>query len=98
MQAILFPGQGSQVVGMGVEFYKNYEIVKNGFYLVGGLTANRFSCSRCIQYKGNNDVGKTTPYRQKSFHNDARVSHEFHSHEQSVCHQKDRSAQMLHSL
>ena len=32
------------------------------------------------------------------FHNDARVSHEFHSHEQSVCHQKDRSAQMLHSL
>ena len=29
-----------------------YQIVKNNFYVVGGLTANRFSCSRCIQYKG----------------------------------------------
>ena len=28
MNSLLFPGQGSQVVGMGVEFYKNYEIVK----------------------------------------------------------------------
>ena len=53
---------------------EGYQIVKNGFYLVSGLTANRFSCSRCIQYKGNNDVGKTTSYRQKSFHNDARNS------------------------
>ena len=32
------------------------------------------------------------------FHNDAKVSHEFLSHEQSVCHQKDCSARMLHSL
>ena len=29
-----------------------YQIVKNSFYVVGGLIANRFSCSRCIQYKG----------------------------------------------
>ena len=28
MNAILFPGQGSQIVGMGSEFYNNYEIVK----------------------------------------------------------------------
>ena len=28
MSALLFPGQGSQVVGMGLEFYKNFEIVK----------------------------------------------------------------------
>ena len=28
MHALLFPGQGSQVVGMGSEFYKNFEIVK----------------------------------------------------------------------
>ena len=28
------------------------QIVKNGFYIVDVLTANRFSCSRCIQYKG----------------------------------------------
>ena len=31
MNALLFPGQGSQIVGMGSEFYKNFEIVKNIF-------------------------------------------------------------------
>ncbi len=31
MKAILFPGQGSQIVGMGSEFYNNYEIVKKIF-------------------------------------------------------------------
>ena len=28
MSALLFPGQGSQIVGMGLEFYKDFEIVK----------------------------------------------------------------------
>ena len=27
---------------------QGYQIVKNGFYPVDGLTANKFSCSRCI--------------------------------------------------
>ena len=45
---------------------QGYQIVKNGFYLVGGLTANRFSCSRCIQYKGNINVGKTTSFCKKN--------------------------------
>ena len=31
MKAILFPGQGSQAVGMGAEFYKNFDIVKKIF-------------------------------------------------------------------
>ena len=31
MSALLFPGQGSQVVGMGSEFYNNFEIVKKIF-------------------------------------------------------------------
>jgi len=31
MKSLLFPGQGSQVVGMGLEFYKNFDIVKKIF-------------------------------------------------------------------
>ena len=31
MSALIFPGQGSQVVGMGLEFYKNFKIVKQIF-------------------------------------------------------------------
>ena len=31
MNALLFPGQGSQVVGMGLEFYNNFSIVKKIF-------------------------------------------------------------------
>ena len=31
MSALLFPGQGSQVVGMGTEFYKEFKIVKKIF-------------------------------------------------------------------
>ena len=31
MRGVLFPGQGSQYVGMGLDFYKKYDLVKNIF-------------------------------------------------------------------
>ena len=29
MFSVIFPGQGSQIVGMGKEFYEKFELVKN---------------------------------------------------------------------
>ena len=48
-----------------------YQIVKNRSYIVGGLTDNRFFCSRCIQYKGDIKCLQLSLFRSKTFHNDA---------------------------
>ena len=34
MRALLFPGQGSQYVGMGLDFYKKFDLVKKNFEVV----------------------------------------------------------------
>ena len=34
MRAILFPGQGSQYVGMGSDFYQKFDLVKTTFKTV----------------------------------------------------------------
>ena len=31
MFSVIFPGQGSQIVGMGKEFFDKYDLVKNLF-------------------------------------------------------------------
>ena len=31
MFSVIFPGQGSQLVGMGKEFFENYDLVKKLF-------------------------------------------------------------------
>ena len=48
-----------------------YQIVKNGFYVVSGLTANRISCSSCIQYKGEIKCQQLNLFCAKTFYNDA---------------------------
>ena len=46
MRAILFPGQGSQYVGMGADFYKKFDLVKNFFSTVDETLG--FSLSKII--------------------------------------------------
>ena len=46
MSAILFPGQGSQYVGMGSDFYKKFDSVKKTFEIVDKTLG--FSLSKII--------------------------------------------------
>ena len=50
---------------------QGYQIVKNDSYSLGGLTANRFSCSRYIQFNGNINFCKLVYFCQKIFHDEA---------------------------
>jgi len=43
MNAILFPGQGSQFIGMGLEFYNNFQIVKDIFKEADDVLNNKIS-------------------------------------------------------
>ena len=61
MSALLFPGQGSQVVGMGLELYKNFEIVKKIFSEADQKL--NFSLSKII-LEGPEDELKLTKYTQ----------------------------------
>ena len=48
MRAVLFPGQGSQYVGMGLDFYQKFDLVKKIFKTVD--EALNFSLSKLILY------------------------------------------------
>ena len=49
---------------------QEYQIVRNGFYVVGGLNTNKFSGSRCNQYKGDIKWRQLTLFCAKHFYND----------------------------
>ena len=57
MSALLFPGQGSQIVGMGSEFYNNFDIVKNIFNQADNKL--NFSLSKIILEGPENDLQLT---------------------------------------
>ncbi len=61
MSALLFPGQGSQVVGMGLELYKNFKLVKKIFSEADQKL--NFSLSKII-LEGPEDELKLTKYTQ----------------------------------
>ena len=61
MQAVLFPGQGSQYVGMGFDFYQKFECVKKNFAIVDKTLG--FSLTDII-FKGPEDILRLTQNTQ----------------------------------
>ena len=57
MRAIIFPGQGSQFVGMGLDFYKSYESVKKNFEIVDNTLG--YSLSKIILEGSSEDLNLT---------------------------------------
>ena len=49
-----------------------YHIIRNGYYTIRGSTAQRFSCNKCVPYKGDVKHRTSKTFRSKSFHNDAK--------------------------
>ena len=61
MRAVLFPGQGSQYVGMGFDFYQKFECVKKNFAIVDKTLG--FSLTDII-FKGPEDILRLTQNTQ----------------------------------
>ena len=57
MRAILFPGQGSQYIGMGLDFYEKFSLVKNIFKNVDDSL--NFSLSKIILNGPENELKLT---------------------------------------
>ena len=48
-----------------------YHIIRYGYYTICSSTAQRFSCNRCVPYKGDVKHCNSKTFRSKSYHNDA---------------------------
>ena len=48
MRAVLFPGQGSQYVGMGSDFYEKFDLVKKIFDNVDKLLSDKVSLNKQV--------------------------------------------------
>jgi len=57
MRAVLFPGQGSQYVGMGLDFYKKFDSVRKNFEIVDKTLG--FSLSKMILEGSDSDLKLT---------------------------------------
>ena len=68
MRAVLFPGQGSQYVGMGLDFYKKFDLVKKNFEVVDKVLG--FSISDIILNGPKKKIRTYTKYTAS--HNDYR--------------------------
>ena len=51
-----------------------YHIIRNGYYSIRGLTAQRIACIMCVPYKGNVKHHSSKTFRSKRFHNYAKNS------------------------
>ena len=67
MFSVIFPGQGSQIVGMGKEFYDKFDLVKNLFKEADD-TLN-FSISKLILEGPKEELDLTVKYSTSNIFN-----------------------------